>query len=466
MASLLALPPLLALALGLFSPRQEATVIARGKGLELSAATLERTLLERYGLSERGREILELLVHTKLIESLAAKALITVGQEDLALKWNELDREARRAGVGQGLQGELARKGVSPEDFRASLRQQILLERLVRVALERKADAPVSGDEQAVWLAQEIATRGFEVRPPPWSDGLVARCGEVEVRADELGAFLRRHLPEDDVRETAWHLLLLAGIEKRMPDVAREARARAIDEELARRRERHSAEFPAISFEQRLGALGRTVELLRSDPALEIAALSHLWVDRTSGADGLRKTYEAERAFFEGNFGRAAHVHMLFLVAGRFVNELQKRTFEQAEQELGKLAQRIGNLDDFAALSAERSEEPGLRAKKGDLGWVARDDARVPAAARQAVFALLDEGDDLPPGGRLLGPLRIEAGAALLWVSELRASPSWEGMSRFVHEELRRRFLEDVMPRAAVELRAAPEPPAAGGPGR
>jgi hypothetical protein len=445
------------LALALLVGRQDSTVVARGKGLELRAAVLERTLLERHGMGERGREILELLVHTRLIDSLASGAGIEVTDEELARRWTELDRDARRAGIDQGLSGELAKNGVSVEDFRASLRQQVLLERLVRAALGRSAEAPVSGDEQAVWLAQEVSTRGFEVRPPPWSDEVVARCGEIEVRADELGAFLRRRLPIDDVREAAWHLLMRTGLEKRMPDLAPEARARAVDEEIERRRRKHTAEFPAITFEQRLGALGRSVELLRTDPAVEIAALSHLWVDRTQGEDGLRRTYEAERAFFEGNFGRAAHVHMLFLVAGRFVNELQKRTFEQAEVELGRIAERLGNVDDFAALSSERSEEPALRSTKGDLGWVARDDARVPAQVRQAVFQLVDRGEPLPAGGRALGPVRLDAGAALLWVSELRESPSWEAMSRIVHEELRRRLLEDVMPRAAVEMVEAPE---------
>ncbi len=439
----------------------DSPVVARGKSFEIRAADLERTLLERHGMGERGRELLELLVQTKLIERLAGEAKLEVTSEDLARRWNDLDRDARRAGKTQGLQGELAKNEVSIEDFRDSLRQQIVLERLVRAALGRAADAPVNGDEQAVWLQQEISARGLSRFPPPWADGVVARCAEVEVRAEEFGAFLRRRLDPDEVRDAAWHLLLLAGIEKRMPDLAPEARERALDAEVARRRKRHEAEFPAISFEQRLGALGRTVELLRNDSAVEVAALSHLWVDRTSGEEGLRRTYEDERGFFEGNFGRAVRTHMLFLVAGRFVNDLQKRSYEDAEAELERMAERLGNLDDFGALSAERSEEATLRSNRGDLGWVTRDDPRVPAPVRQAVFQLLDRGESIPAGGRALGPIRWDAGAALLWVSELRATPGWEAMSKIVHEELRRRFLEDVMPRFAVEVLALEAPRAA-----
>ncbi len=427
-------------------------IAARGKGLAVTSAELERVLLERYGMNEQGRELLELLVRTKLLELLAREAKIEVTDEGIARRWSELDRAARASGQSRGLSSELEERGVSVADFRETLRLQIVLERLARAALGRAEGASVSGDEQEVWLGQEISERGLERPAPPWLDGVVARSGTLEVGAAEFGAFLRKRLPREEVSETAWHLLLLKGIEKRMPDLAPEARERAVEAEMQRRRKRHEAEFPAITFEQRVGASGRTVELLRMDPSIQIAALTHLWVDRTTGAEGLRETYEAERSYFEGYFGRAVRTHMLFLVAGRFVNELQKRTFEDADLELERIAGRIGNLDDFVALSSELSEEPTVRSSRGDLGWVTRNNPRVPAPIRKAVFEDLERRAALPAGGRLLGPVRLDAGSVLLWISENRESPSWEGMSEIVHEELRRRFVEDVMPQAAVEL--------------
>ncbi len=433
-------------------PVSSSSLGARGKGLEVTTGELERVLLERYAMNEQGRELLELLVRTKLLELLAREGRIEVTDEDIARRWSELDRAARASGESRGLSGELEERGVSIADFRETLRLQIVLERLARAALGRSERASVSGDEQEVWLTQEISERGLERPAPPWPDGVVARCGKLEVGAAEFGVFLRKRLPRDEVSETAWHMLLLKGIEKRMPDLAPEARERAVEGEIQRRRKRHEAEFPAITFEQRVGASGRTVELLRADPSIQIAALTHLWVDRATGAEGLRKTYEAERSYFEGYFGRAVRTHMLFLVAGRFVNELQKRTFEDADLELARIAERVGNLDDFVALSGELSEEPTVRSSRGDLGWVTRDNPRVPAPIRKAVFEHVERGAAIPAGGRLLGPVRLDAGSVLLWISELRESPSWEGMAEIVHEELRRRFVEDVMPQAAVEL--------------
>jgi hypothetical protein len=88
---------------------------------------------------------------------------------------------------------------------------------------------------------------------------------------------------------------------------------------------------------------------------------------------------------------------------------------------------------------------------------VTRGDARVPRELREALFHLLETGGTIPAGGRLVGPVRLDSGCALLWASARRPGPSWEEMSERVHEELRRRFLEAEMPRESVELLAPPE---------
>jgi PPIC-type peptidyl-prolyl cis-trans isomerase-like protein len=134
------------------------------------------------------------------------------------------------------------------------------------------------------------------------------------------------------------------------------------------------------------------------------------------------------------------------------VNDLCPRTFEDAERELERFAERCADAEEFAARAERHSEEPGTRKQRGDLGWVTRGDPRVPAPLREALFHWLDTGGVIPEHGRALGPVRLDSGAALLWVSARRASPPWEEMSEHVHEELRRRFIEEVMPLESVEL--------------
>jgi len=428
-------------------------VAARGKGgLVATLDEVERVLLLRYGASKIGQDLLDLLVKSQLLEALARDEDIQIGPRDVALRWAELDKQTRAAGLAGGILAEIESKGFTTEEFREFLRIAIIQERLARKALGIADDVAVTGDQQEVWLEQELATRGLERPAPPWSAGYVARCGEVEVAVDDYAEFLRRRLLRNQISETCWHVLLMKGLEGRMPDLAPAALERAIDADIARRRAEHVLEYPQISYEQRLGATGRTLQSLRGDPSVRIAALSRIWVDRKHGKDGLRKAYEDERALFDGRFGTAVHTHMLFLVAGRFANDLVKRTYEDADGELREIVARVGNTDDFAALASQLSEEPNSKAKDGELGWITSADPRYPKLLCASVFEIVNTGGKIPIEGRAVGPVRLDTGSAMLWISGIRASPSWEVMSEHVHEELRRRFMEDVMPRNSVEV--------------
>jgi len=449
-AILLLAPPALA---GFSAELQdEPAVAARGKGLVATVDEVERVLVNRYGASSTGQDLLTLLLQAELLETLAVEQQVEIGPQDVAQRWEELDRQTRAAGVVGGLLAEISRQGFSPEEFHELLRISMIHEELTRRALDLDEDAAVTATQQQVWLDQEIAARGLERPAPPWTEGYVARCGDVEVGLAEYAAFLRRRLPEEQVNETCWHVLLVRGMEARLPDLAPEALERAIDADIARRRAEHLRENPKVSFEQRLGASGRTIQSLREDPSVRIAALSRLWVDRTQGEEGLKRTYQDERAYFDGRFGVAAKTQMIFLVAGRFANDLVKRTYEDADAELAKLMARVGNADDFAALAVQYSEEPGSRAKNGELGWITSADPRFPRPLCEAVFEVVNAGGELPMQGRAAGPVHLDSGSAVLWITGVRPAPSWEVMSEHVHEELRRRFIEDVMPRNEVEV--------------
>lgn len=443
------------LALGASAAARQDAPVARGRGgSTLERAALESTLLDRYGWSEDGRQLLELFLKARLLDALATQRGIQVGEAEVTRRWRELEQSAKKSG-SNGLQDEIAKRNLTPEQFRDFLRLALLQERLTRAALGLPAGAEVSGDKQELWLQQEIAARGLELLPPSATadaGGAMARCGEITVTRAEFARFLRERLGRDSVRESAWHLLLLQAIERRMPDLSPEARAHSIEDEIERRRRKHAGEYPTITFEQRLGATGRSLDSLRRDPSVGIAALSRLWVDRTAGPEGVRSAYEKERELYDGRYGEAVRASMLFRVAGRFVNQLCPRTFEQAEDELRRQAASCHGAAEFAALVERFSEEPTTKKLQGDLGWVTRGEPRVPAPLREALFQLLDTGGTIPPEGRLLGPVRLDTGVALLWASARRPSPSWEEMSERVHEELRRRFLEELMPQDAVEL--------------
>lgn len=431
--------------------RPEDEVVARGDDLTVTVSELEPVLLERYAFSREGREVLQLLLSAEVLDRIGRERNLQVGAKEIDARWEQLDRELRAAGDAAGLQAEIASQGLDEAEFRDYLRLSLLHERLARQDLGIPEDRPVSGEQQEIWLEQEMNRRGLETLTPPWSEGFVARCGDVRIGTARYAAFLRERLPREQVKETCWHLLLLEGIERRMPQISPEALERGFDEELERRRRRHASERPELPFESYLAAQGRSLQGLRQDPSVRIATLSRLWVDRREGAAGLRAAYERERELFEGRFGEALRAHLLFLVASRYKNQLNPRTFEEAEEELAELAESIGGTEDFAALAGRLSEEPRSRERSGELGWVTRGGELLPAL-RDALFARFDRDPALPAQGVGVGPIRLDTGCALLWISGHRKSPPWEEMTEHVHEELRRRFLLDVMPESKVEL--------------
>jgi hypothetical protein len=427
---------------------EDQRVAARAGEATLSRAELEDLLLERHWASRDTQEILNHLVQTRLIDRLGTESGAAVSQREINALWDKLDRDARKAGVGGGMATELERTGMTPEEFREVLRLQILQQVLTRRALGLGKDAPVSGEQMEVWIGSEVEERGgAEMLNPPWSDGVVAVCGDVVVTTDELAEMLARHLPLDDVREAAFHALLLRGIRARMPDLADEAVEAAIDREVARRRAEVESDpaYEGFPFEQLLMMQGMTMATLRKDPAVRIAALSQVWVDRKHDEDSLRAAYERDRASFDDRFGEALRLHALFLRAAKFRSKLNPRTLEEAEEELATLKPRLDGFEAFVEHAKALSEDPGTKETGGDLGWVTRGADHVPPSVREAAFTWLGSEGQAIGEGVLLGPVRLDNGVVLVWVSARRDHPGWDVMRDHVHRELRARFLRDVL---------------------
>jgi hypothetical protein len=167
----------------------------------------------------------------------------------------------------------------------------------------------------------------------------------------------------------------------RMPDLAPQALERAIDAEFARRKREFESDptHQGAAWEQVMAASGVRPEFLRRDPALRVAALAQSWVDKSFGEEGLKRIYHDERNAFDGRFGEAFEVRILFLRAAVLTSELNPRKFDDAERELGLLRSQIKSESDFKRLAATRSEDSQTRGKEGLFDWIARGDTRLPA---------------------------------------------------------------------------------------
>jgi hypothetical protein len=53
-------------------------------------------------------------------------------------------------------------------------------------------------------------------------------------------------------------------------------------------------------------------------------------------------------------------------------------------------------------------------------------------------------------GEHLVGPLRLPSGVLLAWAGPRRPAPGWDIMRQHVHNELRKRFIEETLPQSDV----------------
>lgn len=431
---------------------------AEGLNTTLSWAEFDAVILNRHALTESGRAALKHLTETKLLEVLAREQGIEVPKRQVEQRLEEIDRSIKASGESSGLIAHLRERRLSSDIFYHFMRLAIVHEILTRRALGIPDDAAVTGEQQTMWLDEVLAERGYQTLPPPWKDGIVARSGDVVVQRAEYVAHLRSQLDEEEIREACYQSLLVKRMRARMPDLAPAALERALEAEIERRRRKAESDprYQGLTFEALLGAQGLNLHALSEDPAVKIAALTKLWVDRRYSAEDLRQLYQSERELFDGLYGEAVETRVLFLRGATFKNELNPRSFEQAEAELTALRASITSLSDFVKQVEGRSEDKKTRGEEGLMGWVTRGDTRAPRKLREAVFEALDSGR-LPRDGaakgadqQLLGPLRLTNGSVMLWLGQRRPAPPWERMVHNVHVELRKRFIDEVLPAGRV----------------
>lgn len=108
-----------------------------------------------------------------------------------------------------------------------------------------------------------------------------------------------------------------------------------------------------------------------------------------------------------------------------------ERTPEGAEEELQQIRRRVESGEDFAALAAELSEDPGSREQGGDLGFFGR--GQMISEFEEAAFGA--------EPGSLVGPIRTSFGLHLIQVLERR--PGGRRPFEEVAEAIRGRLLAE-----------------------
>lgn len=418
---------------------------------------LDRLLLDRHALGPIARDALQFLAQSALIGHLGAQAEIAVTDEQVDARFDELDRRTRENGVEGGLKGHMERSGVSYDDFMRALHDQLVLAELTRRALGLPEDAAVPEHDQQIWLDQQMEARELQRLARPWQDGVVARLGEVEIHADALAVRLRDTLGDAKLRDALFQLMLAKRVEGECADLPAEARADAIEAEIERRRAETESNpaYQGVSFDALLKAQGLDPEHYGEDPAVRIAALSTLLIDRRYAGAKLEEAYRAEKAAFDARFGESVRAYLIFAVASDEPDEIIKFTRETARERLGDIAETIDSEPAFAATAARLGQDATNGIAATDLDRVHRNDDRLDDELCETVFRLYDSGVR-----GVSEPVDMSTGVGLFFIGEHRPTPDFAGMRDAVHTELRRRMLVDLIPMDAFVTYLDPKVPA------
>jgi hypothetical protein len=421
------------------------------KGI-VSFADLNDLLIWRDGNGPNGDAALRQLLELRVIKSKGKASGLVITDAMLDERFAELDAEAKAAGTVGGLSAFIAAQGVPLEQFREYLRLSIIHEALTRTALGLPDDAEITGDQQQIWLEQELKDRGYEQHPHPFDDGIVCVSGDVVITRKEYGDHLRSQVDDADEREACYLILLERAVLARMPEVTSEGANKALDREVERRSAEAEAnpDYQGVAYEELLKARGLSIEAVRRDPAIRAAALAHEAVDRLHDEASLREVYEEERAAFDGMFGEAVEISILFKNAVEEEDNPLVPSFRKVEQDLRELKAAIAGPEDFVRVVGLHSQDKTTRERGGLLGQITRaGSAKELEGLRSAAFAVVDASPE-KAAGTIIGPIRIEKGVILGLLGARTPAPTWNDMQSHVHRELRRRFLAETLDRKSV----------------
>ena len=440
------------------APLQPDEVAARGKGSVLSFADLNEALLFRYGRSETGKQTLQHLLEAGILPVLARENGLEITEAEVEARWHELDAEIRGSGQANGLAGYLAQSKVSSTEFREHLKLSIVHETLARRDLNIPEARAINAEQLQNWMNAMLTKREMTAFAPPWKDGIVARCSGLAVTVDEFVEQLQNDIPSEELETLCYQLLLARRTAERMPDLTAEAKSAALEEEIERRRASAllNPSYQGIPFEQIMAAQGVDITKLHLDPAIQVSAWAHLWVNRKYDDDAMRTAYQEDRKKYDQVFGEAIETWVHFIRAAEVKTPRGLRTFEDALLDSTRLRKNITSLAQFQYEIRRSSEHDATREKEGFWGWITAGAPAYDEAARKEIFDALRSGRYDPnskPGdakARLLGPVRTTSGVILMWLGDRRPAPTWNEMKTHVHSELRRHFMDEVLPTSAV----------------
>jgi parvulin-like peptidyl-prolyl isomerase len=437
-----ALPGLLALPR---SPEQlPHGVLAQGEGFEITEHRYYVYLTDVYEREEIGASLLEQLIREQAIRQEARKRGVDVSREELERKVKELEAQVRiQSGDEKGIQDFLEEEGVDEDDFFEALRLSMAHEVLARqdFGIDRGEEIPV--EKLNIWLKDLLGKSRIELEG--LEDGVMARVNEEEITRHFFGKRLSTLIKPDKASALLTELIGLYLIRREAAGMDITVKEADEDQEILQRESllKEKAGLENVTYENYLhAATGQTLEELKASEKFQGEVLLKKICESLHHEAYLQDFFDEHRAYFYRKYGRAARLSTIFLRAVMFPNQFVNRKFEEAEQELLALKERLEKgevaYEDMARIYSEHDS----KSSGGDLGFIAPGTPGWEAVVEMAMRA--EKGDLLPP-------YRTEAGCHLIKVCGHREDPAYETIRDEVAREARQYYFDSLMKKAKVQ---------------
>jgi hypothetical protein len=407
-------------------------VVARfvldGETAYVTGVQVAEEFVRREFATARGKEALEHVVMVRLVMREAGR--LGLVPDDVTVRERLEEMRSMLEQAGTSLDTFLTERGYDLEGFRERiLVPTIAHERLVMRAMKFENRARVTPDLLQLWVDEARERLDVVTDPEVLGFDIAARIGDEEIPRIDVGEVLRATAPPDGYEQVVKTIVLRrlidaaareAGIEITMADARAEVEAR-------RAKASRNPEFDGLTFEELLATQGLTPESFARSGTLLAQLQERRLVERRWTDEALDEFIAERRDDVLATYGPRRKLSILFLRASETPNELVPRTFELARTEAERLREGIHGLADFAAAARRHSDEPGTKARGGEVGWLHRASDLLPDALLAAAFDL--------PAGSTTEPVQTPNG---VWLAHVDAiEPAVEP------DELRRRVLQD-----------------------
>lgn len=394
------------------------------QGGQISMRELDEYAAWKYGKREEGQGAQKHLLERALVEREAAQRGRAIAEEAVSQKLAELT-----ASLGQdGLEKELREKQLAREDFLTLLRISMLHERMTQEDLGLGPAEKPSPEQLQLWITDRMKKAADIPAPSPQA----------------LGRTIRTLIGKKNTRGAILDLVGVRLLEGRAREAGVTIAEGDVDEEIAKRRAKISADprYEGVNFEELLKTQGLTLADLKQSPALRAGMLLERITRANWPAERLAAEYTKDKSRWDGIYGESRKVSWILVRGAATPNQLTRRSLDEAAREAETMRGRINSLEDFQRMAKIYSEDDRSKAQGGEIGFVHRQEPQSDAALLQAIADA--------KANSLVGPVRLQNGAAILWVGETKPAPSEKELLEKILEEKRGAYYEEMMRAAKI----------------